>query len=101
MSPSHSTGAVRSALDDLAAQLDAATRDWVVRSAVHDQVTRLPLRTISHLVARGSIRQYRRAIAEVKPDGEFRFLLIGPRAPYSFCSLTGEPVGTHGMKLAD
>src|SRR5262249_56068205 len=95
------TGAVRSALDHLAALLEAATEDWVVRSAVHDQVTRLPLRTISHLIARGSIAQYRRALGEVRPDGEFRFLLIGPRAPYSFCSLTGEPVGTHGMKLAD
>jgi len=95
------TGAVRSALDELAAQLDAATRDWVVRSAAHDQVTKLPLRTISHLIARASIRQYRRALRAVKADGEFRFLLIGPRAPYSFCSLAGEPVGTHGMKLAD
>jgi len=95
------TGAVRSSLGALAERLDDATRDWVVRSAVHDQVTRLPLRTISHLVARGSVAPYRRALEEVRPDGEFRFLLIGPRAPYSFCSLTGEPVGTHGMKLAD
>ena len=62
---------------------------------------RLPLRTISHLIARASIRQYRRAVRAVKADGEFRFLLIGPRAPYSFCSLAGEPVGTHGMNLAD
>jgi hypothetical protein len=53
------------------------------------------------LIARASIRQYRRAVRAVKADGEFRFLLIGPRAPYSFCSLAGEPVGTHGMKLAD
>jgi hypothetical protein len=95
------TGAVRSALDELAHQLGVATSAWVVRSATHDQVTRLPLRTISHLIARGSIPQYRRAVDEVKPGGEFRFLLIGPRAPYSFCSLAGEPVGTHGMKLAD
>jgi hypothetical protein len=95
------TGAVRSALDELALQLDIATSGWVVRSATHDQITRLPLRTISHLIARGSIPQYCRAVDEVKPGGEFRFLLIGPRAPYSFCSLAGEPVGTHGMKLAD
>lgn len=95
------TGAVRAALDGLAAQLDDATRDLVVQSAVHDQITKLPLRTISHLVARRAIDAYRRAIEGVKPDGEFRFMVIGPRAPYSFCSLTGEPAGTHGMKLAD
>lgn len=95
------TGAVRGALDALADELDHATRDWVVRSATHDQVTRLPLRTMSHLIARGSIVQYQRAVNAVKPGGEFRFLLVGPRAPYSFCSLSGEPVGAHGMKLAD
>jgi hypothetical protein len=95
------TGSVRTALDELAGRLEAATRDWVVQSASHDQITRLPLRTISHLIARASVPQYQRALDGVGPDGEFRFLLIGPRAPYSFCSLSGEPVGTHGMKLAD
>jgi hypothetical protein len=94
------TGAVRTAMDNLASVLFAAVEPLVRRSAVHEQLTRLPFRTISHLIAREAIAEYKRAVGEVPSDLEFRFLLIGPRAPYSFCAL-GDSGGTHGMNLAD
>jgi hypothetical protein len=60
----------------------------------------LPFRTISHLISRDAVADYKRAVADVPADLEFRFLLVGPRAPYSFCAL-GDTGGTHGMNLAD
>jgi hypothetical protein len=94
------TGAVRSAMDDLAGALNAAVEPLVRRSAVHEQLTRLPFRTISHLISREAVPEYKRAVTVVPADLEFRFLLVGPRAPYSFCAL-GDSGGTHGMNLAD
>jgi hypothetical protein len=94
------TGAIRTAIDKVASVLTAAVERLVRRAAVHEQLTRLPFRTISHLIPREAIADYKRAIGEVPADLEFRFLLIGPRAPYSFCAL-GESGGAHGMNLAD
>lgn len=94
------TGAVRTAMDKLANALSAAAEPFVHRAAVHEQLTRLPFRTISHLILRESIPDYKRAVGDVPSDLEFRFLLIGPRAPYSFCAL-GDTGGAHGMNLAD
>lgn len=95
------TGSVRRSLDSLAQQLTDATKAFVRRRAVHDQVTRLPLRTISHLVPRSDIANYKAAAATVASTSELRFLVIGPRAPYSFCALGNSDTGLHGMKLAD
>ena len=89
------TGAVQEAIDELAVDLSESTRNWVRRTVVHDTVTPLPLRTISHLIARRDIGQYKEAVVGVPHGREFRYLLIGPRAPYSFSG------GNHGMKLAD
>ena len=61
----------------------------------------MPFRTISHLIARDVVEPYKRAVAAVEASKEFRFLVIGPRAPYSFCALTAGDGGSHGMKLAD
>jgi hypothetical protein len=94
------TGAVRTAMDKVANALNAAAEPFVRRAAVHEQLTRLPFRTISHLILREAISDYKRAVGDVPSDLEFRFLLIGPRAPYSFCAL-GDSGGTHGMNLAD
>jgi hypothetical protein len=94
------TGAIRLAIDKVASALTAAVERLVRRAAVHEQLTRLPFRTISHLIPREAIADYKRAIGDVPADLEFRFLLIGPRAPYSFCAL-GESGGVHGMNLAD
>jgi len=94
------TGAVRSAMDNLAGLLNATVESLVQKSAVHEQLTRLPFRTISHLISRDAVADYKRAVADVPADLEFRFLLVGPRAPYSFCAL-GDTGGTHGMNLAD
>ena len=94
------TGAVRRAMDGLARKLLEATKALVRDTKVHDQATRLPLRTLSQLIARGRVDEYQRTVNAVESGREFRFLVIGPRAPYSFCSLGGAG-GMHGMKLAD
>jgi hypothetical protein len=94
------TGAVRTAMDGIASALNLAAAPFVRREAVHEQLTRLPFRTISHLIARDAVAGYKAAVGDVPSDPEFRFLLIGPRAPYSFCAL-GDSGGTHGMNLAD
>lgn len=95
------TGAVRRAMDDLAGKLTAAAKRFVERATVHEQLTRLPFRTISHLIRRDAVAEYKQAVDAVPSDQEFRFLLIGPRAPYSFCALSSEAGGMHGMNLAD
>jgi hypothetical protein len=95
------TGSVRRSLDSLDQKLTEATKSFVRRRAVHDQVTRLPLRTISHLVSRSDVANYKQATMAVGANSELRFLVIGPRAPYSFCALGNSDTGLHGMKLAD
>jgi len=95
------SGAVTHATDGLAQQLADATRDVVRRSLVHQSATPIPLRTISHLLARDDVGEFRRAVATVERGREFQFLVIGPRAPYSFCALRSETGGMHGMNLAD
>ena len=94
------TGAVKSAMDELAATLNRAAGTLVRRATVLEQVSPLPLRTISHLVARDDVSAYKSAVTAVEAGGELRFLLIGPRAPYSFSALT-DAGGRHGMNLAD
>jgi len=93
-------GAVRGALDALGRRLADAAQRFVRESAVHEQLTRMPFRTISHLIARELVDQYEAAIRGVPATTESRFLVVGPRAPYSFCALGGGGA-THGMKLAD
>ena len=95
------TGAVRRAMDELAGKLSAAAKRFVERATVHEQLTRLPFRTISHLIRREVVADYKQAVDGVPADQEFRCLLIGPRAPYSFCALSSESGGMHGMNLAD
>jgi hypothetical protein len=94
------TGAIRQALDTLGQRLADAAHRFIRRSAMQENFTRMPFRTISHLVARELVDQYKEAVKTVHPTAEFRFLVIGPRAPYSFCAL-GSSGGAHGMKLAD
>ncbi|HXD49602.1 MAG TPA: GvpL/GvpF family gas vesicle protein [Gemmatimonadaceae bacterium] len=95
------TGVIRQAIDELAQRLTEAARRHVHRSAVHEQFTRLPLRTLSHLIPRDAVDQYKETLRPVPTTREFRFLVIGPRAPYSFCALNAGDGGAHGMKLAD
>jgi hypothetical protein len=95
------TGAVRRGMEEMANKLAVATEAFVERSAMHEQLTQMPFRTISHLISRDEVDAYRNAVGRVSPDLEFRFLLIGPRAPYSFCALNADSGGMHGMNLAD
>ena len=95
------TGAVRRGMDEMARTLALATQSFVDRSAMHEQLTQMPFRTISHLIRRDNVEAYRSAVGGVPADLEFRFLVIGPRAPYSFCALNADSGGMHGMNLAD
>ena len=95
------SGAVARASDALAQRLADATAHVVQRLMVHQSTTPLPLRTISHLLARDDITEFRRAVARVERGKEFQFLVIGPRAPYSFSALRSDTGGMHGMNLAD
>ena len=95
------TGEINHATDHIASALDEAARPFVKRSLAHQAVTPLPLRTISHLIARDDVERYGAAVRSVDGGSGFRFLVIGPRAPYSFCALGADAGGTHGMNLAD
>ncbi|HEX4684945.1 MAG TPA: GvpL/GvpF family gas vesicle protein [Gemmatimonadaceae bacterium] len=95
------TGSVHRAMDTLTQRLSDAVQRIVKRSSTHEDLTRMPLRTISHLVARDLVDAYRNALAAVKAGSEFRFLVVGPRAPYSFCGIGASGEGHHGIKLAD
>lgn len=94
------TGAVKSVMDELVRALSRAAGSLVKRATMLEQVSPLPIRTISHLVARADVAAYKAAVSAIEVGGELRFLLIGPRAPYSFSALT-DSGGRHGMNLAD
>ncbi|MGH7619238.1 MAG: GvpL/GvpF family gas vesicle protein [Gemmatimonadaceae bacterium] len=94
------TGVVNAAIDELAQLLTRAAGSLVRRATVLERVAPLPLRTISHLIAREAVAEYKAAVGSIEAGGELRFLIIGPRAPYSFSALT-DSGGRHGMNLAD
>jgi hypothetical protein len=96
-----STGAVGRATDELAVRLSSASSAFVRSENVHQTVTPMPLRTISHLIVRDDVDDYRRAVGAVERGREFQVLMIGPRAPYSFCALESGTPGNHGINLAD
>lgn len=95
------TGAVEHVATELADKLEAAVDGFVRKRATPRSVMRMPMLTLSHLVDRNDVDAYREAISAVGSGSELRYLLIGPRAPYSFCSLDAGPSGAHGMNLAD
>jgi hypothetical protein len=94
------SAAVRRAMDPLAERLTWAAEPFVRRTTTHAEQLRMPMRTISHLVARDHIEAYRHAVQAVPGGADCRFLVVGPRPPYSFCGLR-ETDGHHGIKLAD
>jgi hypothetical protein len=94
-------GEMRSAVMRLAERISSAVASLVRRSAEHESVTRLPLLTLSHLIERSAADAYRAAALGVPTGTELRVLVIGPRAPYSFCALHAGTAGSHGMNLAD
>jgi hypothetical protein len=95
------TTTVRQGLAALGARLDDAVHHLVRRSVTQEQLTRMPLHTIAHLVARELVAPYRDALRRMEPGPDYRFIVIGPRAPYSFCAVGGGSDGHHGTKLAD
>lgn len=94
------TGAVRQALDALGQRLSDAAAGLVRSVSVQENLARMPMRAISHLIAREVVDRYRDAVRSVHPTSDYRFLVVGPRAPYSF-SVIGEGGGAHGLRLAD
>ena len=94
------TGTLRRTLDALAGLLADAVQRVARRVSVRDDLARLPMRTVSHLVARASVDEYRASLAAVRAPADSRFLVIGPRAPYSFSTLAPDD-GVHGMRIAD
>jgi hypothetical protein len=92
---------MRGALSRLAERIAVAVAVFVRRSAEHEAVTRMPMLTLSHLIERGAADAYRATAAAVPTGQELRVLVIGPRAPYSFCALPNTAAGSHGMNLAD
>lgn len=95
------SGSVTRATDGLAERLSSATKEFVRRENVHQSVTPMPLRTISHLIVREDVDAYHRTVSGVQRGREFQVLVIGPRAPYSFCALDQGTRGNHGINLAD
>jgi len=95
-----SAGQVRAGAAEFAKRVGAAVGHFVNRATEHQPVTRLPMLTLSHLIARATVDEYRTTAQSVPPGAEFRLLVIGPRAPYSFCALRADDGGGHGMNLA-
>lgn len=95
--------AIAALASELAIEVSAAVGALVKRSLEHTAVAELPLLTVSHLIRRDAADDYRARAerAGAATGGDIRVLVIGPRAPYSFCTLAGGSSGTHGMKLAD
>lgn len=92
------TGAVRQALDALGQRLSDAADGFVQRVSVHENLAKMPMRSISHLIERQVVDRYREAVRGVHPTADYRFLVVGPRAPYSFSTIgTGE--SAHGFRL--
>ena len=94
------TGSVRQALDALAQRVGEATQEFVRRVSVHENLAKMPMRAISHLIARDLVDRYRESLAAVLMTGDYRFIVVGPRAPYSFATLTDTDGGSHGLRLA-
>ena len=92
---------MRGALSRLAERITSAVGVFVRSSAEHESVTRMPMLTLSHLIERGAADEYRASATAVPTGHELRVLVIGPRAPYSFCALPNAANGSHGMNLAD
>lgn len=95
-----STRQVRDGATALAERISSAVEPFVQRTATHQAVTRLPMLTVSHLIGRVAIDEYRTTAQAVPTGAELRLLVIGPRAPYSFCTLKADDIGGHGMNLA-
>lgn len=94
------TGAVRQALDALGKRLSDAVSGLVRSVAVQENLAKMPFRAISHLVERTAVDPYRDAVRGVHPTSDYRFLVVGPRAPYSFSAISAGG-GPHGLRLAD
>jgi hypothetical protein len=95
------TGSVRQALDALTQRLSEAANDFVQRVSVQENLAKMPMRAVSHLIPRDVIDRYREAVRAVHPTADYRFLVVGPRAPYSFATLGASDGGSHGLRLSE
>jgi len=91
---------VRQALDVLTQRLSDAAKGFVQRVSVQENLAKMPMRAVSHLIPRDVIDRYREAVRGVHPTADYRFLVVGPRAPYSFATLGASDGGSHGLRLS-
>jgi hypothetical protein len=95
------TGTVRQALDALAQRLSEAAQEFIQRVSVQENLAKTPMRAISHLIARDVVDRYSESVRAVHATADFRFIVVGPRAPYSFATITSSDGGSHGLRLAE
>ena len=74
---------LRIAAEQLAARVTAAVKG-IVRGET--RVLSPQLLSIAHLVGRADLQRYRDTLAGVTPGPQFKILVAGPRAPYSFAT---------------
>jgi hypothetical protein len=49
--------------------------------------------SVAHLVGLADLEQYRHMVAKLSTDSDFRIVVAGPRAPYSFAGENDPVVG--------
>jgi len=87
----------RSAIDAQLDRVSSAVRTFA--RAEERQAQARGVGVIAHLVAHDDAREYRAAVEAMRPAKDWQFLVSGPRAPYTFCSI-GEGGGGGGASGA-
>jgi len=74
----------RAAADNMCARITSSVAA-IVRGETHNSGSS-EIVSLAHLVDLRDLERYRHAVADVAPDGVFRIVVAGPRAPYSFAA---------------
>jgi hypothetical protein len=89
---SHRAERAQRAADTIVARIDAALRG-IARAEARSR-TGTGIARIAHLLSGADVHRYREAIGVFAPTDEFRLVISGPRAPYSFVG-SAAPQGGH------
>jgi hypothetical protein len=81
----------RATADRLAARIGSAVAPMVRGEARRSDS--LGVVSVAHLVDYADLERYRRAVALLSTDNDFRIVVAGPRAPYSFAQESATVVG--------
>jgi len=82
---------VRGAADRLAGRLNSAVASMVRGEARRSDSS--GVMSVAHLVDRANLDRYRRAVAGLTTENDFKIVVAGPRAPYSFAAESTTVVG--------